>query len=89
MDQSGSSEHAGRIGGIRYSALSIRSFAHMTRTQTAIVNGHKQSRTDELLPWNYAAKMGSGHHSRTTASEHMTRTVTCLRSFRCASAAAD
>lgn len=27
--------------------------AYMTSTLTAIVNGHKQSRIDELLPWNY------------------------------------
>ncbi|NVP57594.1 transposase domain-containing protein [Rhizobium sp. DBTS2] len=25
----------------------------MTTTLTAIVNGHKQGRIDELLPWNY------------------------------------
>lgn len=25
-----------------------------TAALTAIVNGHKQSRVDELLPWNYA-----------------------------------
>ena len=28
--------------------------AWLTSTLTAIVNGHKQSRIDELLPWNYA-----------------------------------
>lgn len=27
--------------------------AYLTATLTAIVNGHKQSRIDELLPWNY------------------------------------
>ncbi|WP_139322532.1 MULTISPECIES: transposase domain-containing protein, partial [Rhizobium/Agrobacterium group] len=27
--------------------------AYLTATLTAIVNGHKQSRVDELLPWNY------------------------------------
>ena len=27
--------------------------AWLTTTLTAIVNGHKQSRVDELLPWNY------------------------------------
>lgn len=31
--------------------------AYITSTLTAIVNGHKQSRIDELLPWNYPAKM--------------------------------
>lgn len=31
--------------------------AYLTRTLTAIVNGHKQSRIDELLPWNYPAKV--------------------------------
>ncbi|WP_363324174.1 transposase domain-containing protein [Agrobacterium pusense] len=27
--------------------------AYLTATLTAIVNGHKQSRIDKLLPWNY------------------------------------
>nr|AOO93486.1 transposase [Rhizobium leguminosarum bv. trifolii] len=27
--------------------------AYLTATLTAIVNGHKQSRVNELLPWNY------------------------------------
>ncbi len=27
--------------------------AYLTATLNAIVNGHKQSRIDELLPWNY------------------------------------
>ncbi len=27
--------------------------AYLTATLTAIVNGHKQSRIDELLPWNF------------------------------------
>ena len=29
--------------------------AWLTTTLTAIVNGHKQSRIAELLPWNYTA----------------------------------
>ena len=29
----------------------------MTATLLAIVNGHKQSQIDDLLPWNYAAKV--------------------------------
>jgi len=29
----------------------------MTSTLTAIVNGHKQSRIDDLLPWNYPDKV--------------------------------
>ncbi|WP_234907345.1 transposase domain-containing protein [Rhizobium rhizogenes] len=28
-------------------------WAYMTSTLTAIVNGHKQRRIDDLLPWNY------------------------------------
>ncbi|MGS5043509.1 transposase domain-containing protein, partial [Mameliella sp. RP-9] len=28
--------------------------AWLTATLQAIVNGHKQSRIDDLLPWNYA-----------------------------------
>lgn len=30
--------------------------AYLTSTLTAIVNGHKQNRVDELLPWNYRAR---------------------------------
>ncbi|WP_352704721.1 transposase domain-containing protein [Mesorhizobium sp. M0598] len=30
--------------------------AYLTNTLTAIVNGHKQSRIDELLPWAYKGK---------------------------------
>ena len=30
--------------------------AYMTATLTAIVNGHKQDRVDELLPWSFTAK---------------------------------
>jgi len=32
---------------------SIDPFAYLSATVTAIVNGHKQSGIDELLPWNY------------------------------------
>lgn len=28
-------------------------FTYLTATLTAIVNGHKQSRIGELMPWNY------------------------------------
>lgn len=31
--------------------------AYLTATLTAIVNGHKQKQIDELLPWNYPAKV--------------------------------
>ena len=31
-------------------------FAYMTATLTAIVNGHKQGRVDELLPWSFTAR---------------------------------
>ena len=31
----------------------VEPLAYLTATLTAIVNGHKQSRIDELLPWNY------------------------------------
>ena len=30
--------------------------AYLITTLTAIVNGHKQSRIDELLPWNYLGR---------------------------------
>ena len=29
----------------------------LTLTLTAIVNGHKKSRIDDLLPWNHAEKV--------------------------------
>ncbi len=32
----------------------INPHAWLTDTLTAIINGHKQSRIEELLPWNYA-----------------------------------
>ena len=32
---------------------SVDPFAYLSATFTAIVNGHKQSGIDELLPWNY------------------------------------
>jgi hypothetical protein len=35
-------------------------FAYLTATLTAIVNGHKQSRIVELLPWNYPVAEGNG-----------------------------
>nr|WP_037094219.1 transposase domain-containing protein [Rhizobium leguminosarum] len=35
------------------SVNSIDSLAYLTATLTAIVNGHKQSRVNELLPWNF------------------------------------
>ncbi|MFD1912636.1 IS66 family transposase [Halodurantibacterium flavum] len=35
----------------------IDSFAYLTATLTAIVNGHKQSRIDELLPWNCSPRV--------------------------------
>jgi hypothetical protein len=31
----------------------VEPHAYITGILTAIVNGHKQSRIDELLPWNY------------------------------------
>jgi transposase len=31
--------------------------AWLANTLTSIVNGHKQSQIDELLPWNYPAKV--------------------------------
>lgn len=31
---------------------SVDLLAYLTRTLNAIVNGHKQSRIEELLPWN-------------------------------------
>lgn len=34
---------------------SVDPHAYLTATLSAIVNGHKQSKIDDLLPWNYAA----------------------------------
>ncbi|MBB4525400.1 UNVERIFIED_ORG: hypothetical protein M2435_005404 [Rhizobium sophorae] len=31
-------------------------FAYLTATLTFIVNGHKQSRVNELMPWNFARR---------------------------------
>jgi len=31
----------------------VEPYSYLTKTLTAIVNGHKQSRINELLPWNY------------------------------------
>jgi hypothetical protein len=43
--------------GFKDSSLSAASFRKRCagHTLTAIVNGHKQSRIAELMPWNYAA----------------------------------
>ena len=35
----------------------IEPLAYLTATLQAIVNGHKQSQIDALLPWNYAHKV--------------------------------
>ena len=31
----------------------VEPYGYLTKTLAAIVNGHKQSRINELLPWNY------------------------------------
>lgn len=36
---------------------SVDPHAWLSDTLTAIVQGHKQSQIDNLLPWNYAAKV--------------------------------
>ena len=35
----------------------VEPYAWLTKTLTAIVNGHKQSKIADLLPWNYATKV--------------------------------
>ncbi|OYU37597.1 MAG: IS66 family transposase [Pseudorhodobacter sp. PARRP1] len=35
----------------------VEPHAYLTQTLQAIVNGHKQSQIDDLLPWNYAANV--------------------------------
>ena len=35
----------------------VEPHAYLTQTLQAIVSGHKQSQIDDLLPWNYAAKV--------------------------------
>lgn len=39
----------------------VEPLAYLTATLTAIVNGHKQSRIDELLPWNYSVLCSKCH----------------------------
>ena len=39
----------------------IEPHACLTQTLRAIVNGHKQSQIEDLLPWNDAAKVWSPH----------------------------
>ena len=39
----------------------VKPHAYLTATLRAIVNGHRQSQIDDLLPWNCAAKVCSGH----------------------------
>lgn len=34
----------------------IDPFAYLASTLTAIVNGHKQRRINELLPWSFSSK---------------------------------
>ena len=34
---------------------------YLSGTLTAIVNGHKQSQIDELLPWNYPVLSSNSH----------------------------
>ncbi|ASY65952.1 Mobile element protein (plasmid) [Sinorhizobium sojae CCBAU 05684] len=41
--------------------------AYLTSTLTSIVNGHKQSQIDELLPWSYPALKSNPHPSRQPA----------------------
>jgi hypothetical protein len=35
---------------------SVDPFAYLSAALSSIVNGHRQSRVDELLPWNYAGQ---------------------------------
>ena len=37
--------------------VSVRFDRYLTAALRAIVNGHKQSQIDALLPWNYARKV--------------------------------
>lgn len=39
----------------RTRTLSACALEYLTKTLTSIVNGHKQSRIEELLPWNSLA----------------------------------
>jgi hypothetical protein len=41
---------------------SVDPLAYLTATLTAIVNGHKQSQIDGLLPWNYPARQRNSRH---------------------------
>ena len=35
----------------------LKGGGYLTATLRAIVNGHKQSQINDLLPWNYAVKV--------------------------------
>ncbi|MEI3854985.1 MULTISPECIES: IS66 family transposase [unclassified Ensifer] len=39
----------------------VNPLPYLTATLTAIVNGHKQSQIDELLPWNYPVLSSNSH----------------------------
>ncbi len=41
---------------------SVDPLAYLTTTLTAIVNGHKQSRIDELLPWSHLSLWDKRRH---------------------------
>ncbi len=42
------------VAGATVNAVARR---YLTQTLQAIVNGHKQSQINDLLPWNYTAKV--------------------------------
>ena len=42
----------------------IEPHAYITGILTAIVNGHKQSDIEDLLPWNLKGQVGTGHRLR-------------------------
>lgn len=54
--------------------------ACLTATLTAIVNGHKQSQIDDLMPRNFAARVGLAQRLRFAVND--TIFVTCERSAR-------
>ncbi|WP_416236499.1 transposase domain-containing protein [Pseudorhodobacter sp.] len=45
------------LSSVRCKLNAVEPYAYLTQTLQATVNGHKQSQTDDLLPWNYTTKV--------------------------------
>ena len=45
----------------------VEPHGYLTGVLSAIINGHKQMDIEQLLPWNYAAYVGSKQRLRSSA----------------------